>query len=191
MALKGTEYTSFVLMTISATFILFSSYIFTLISKDYLLNYTLIFNIGMVLYILIGSRGFITKLYKCRIESNKLISKLNIITSIFYPLVFILLSSLYGLNGAILSPILSHLLIFPIWLYLVFKQTNLKVSRYFKPVLSNFFKIMIVFTPFYLINHFSNKSQDYVLLFFELIIIFMLIYTVFYKLIKKIKTTTA
>jgi len=191
LALKGTEYTSFVLMTISATFILFSSYIFTLISKDYLLNYTLIFNIGMVLYILIGSRGFITKLYKCRIESNKLISKLNIITSIFYPLVFILLSSLYGLNGAILSPILSHLLIFPIWLYLVFKQTNLKVSRYFKPVLSNFFKIMIVFTPFYLINHFSNKSQDYVLLFFELIIIFMLIYTVFYKLIKKIKTTTA
>ena len=191
LALKGTEYTSFVLMTISATFILFSSYIFTLVSKDYLLNYTLIFNIGMVLYILIGSREFISKLYKCRIESNKLISKLNIITSIFYPLVFILLSRFFDLYGAILSPILSHLLIFPIWLYFVFKQTNLKVSRYFKLILSNFFKIMIVFTPFYLLNHFLNKSQDYVLLFFELIIIFMLIYTVYYKLIKKIKTTTA
>ena len=191
LALKGTEYTSFVLMTISAIFILFSSYIFTLVSKDYLLNYILIFNIGMLLYILIGSRAFITKLYKCRIDSNKLISKLSLITSILYPITFITLSSLYGLNGAILSPILSHLLIFPVWLYLVFKQTHLKISSYFKLISSNFFKIMIVFTPFYLVNHFLNKSQDYVLLFFELIIISMLIYTVFYKLIKKIKTTIA
>ena len=188
LALRGTEFTSFVLMTISATFILFSSYIFTLVSKDYLLNYTLIFNIGMLLYIFIGSREFISKLYKCKTVSNKLISKLNLITSILYPLVFYLFTSLYDLNGAILSPILSHLMIFPIWCYLVFKQTNLKVFKYFKSIFSNFSKIIIVFVPFYLLNYFLSKSQDFVLLFLEMILIFILIHTIFHKLIKKLKT---
>jgi len=187
LALKGTEYTSFVIMTISAIFILFSSFIFILVSKDYLLNYTLIFNIAMVLYILIGSRAFVAKFYKCRIDGNKVISKLNIITSIFYPLVFILLSSLYGLNGAILSPILSHLLIFPIWIYLVFKTTNLNIMDYFKLIMNKLFKISLIFTPFYLINSLLEFNQNFIILFLELIILILALYFVFNRLIVKIK----
>ena len=187
LALKGTEYTSVVIMTISGIFILFSSYIFILVSKDYLLNYTLIFNIAMVLYILIGSRAFVAKFYKCRIDGNKVISKLNIITSIFYPLVFILLSSLYGLNGAILSPILSHLLIFPIWIYLVFKTTNLNIMDYFKLIMNKLFKISLIFTPFYLINSLLEFNQNFIILFLELIILILALYFVFNRLIVKIK----
>ena len=185
LALKGTEYTSFVLMTISATFILFSSYIFTLVSKDYLLNYTLIFNIAMVLYILIGSRAFVAKFYKCRIDGNKLISKLSLLTSFLYPVIFIVTSTQYGLNGAILSPALSHLLISPIWIYLVFKQTDLSIHNYLKSILYIFFKLFFVFTPFYLINFLFKFDRNIIILLIELIIISFIGYTIFSKSLNK------
>jgi len=185
LALKGTEYTSFVLMTISATFILFSSYIFTLISKDYLLNYTLIFNIAMVLYILIGSRAFVAKFYKCRIDGNKLISKLSLLTSFLYPVIFIVTSTQYGLNGAILSPVLSHLLISPIWMYLVFKQTDLSIHNYLKSILYIFFKLFFVFTPFYLINFLFKFDRNIIILLIELIIISFIGYAIFSKSLNK------
>jgi len=185
LALKGTEYTSYVIMTISATFILFSSYIFTLVSKDYLLNYTLIFNIAMVLYILIGSRAFVAKFYKCRIDGNKLISKLSLLTSFLYPVIFIVTSTQYGLNGAILSPALSHLLISPIWIYLVFKQTDLSIHNYLKSILYIFFKLFFVFTPFYLINFLFKFDRNIIILLIELIIISFIGYTIFSKSLNK------
>ena len=186
LALKGTEYTSFVIMTISAIFILFSSFIFILVSKDYLLNYTLIFNIGMLLHILIGSRAFVAKFCKCRIDGNKLISKLSLLTSFLYPVIFIVTSTQYGLNGAILSPALSHLLILPIWIYLVFKQTDLSIHNYLKNILYIFFKLFFIFTPFYLINFLFKFDRNIIILLIELIMISIIVYSIFSKSLNKI-----
>lgn len=186
LALKGTEYTSFVIMTISAIFILFSSFIFILVSKDYLLNYTLIFNIGMLLHIFIGSRAFVAKFCKCRIDGNKLISKLSLLTSFLYPVIFIVTSTQYGLNGAILSPALSHLLILPIWVYLVFKQTDLSIHNYLKNILYIFFKLFFIFTPFYLINFLFKFDRNIIILLIELIMISIIVYSIFSKSLNKI-----
>ena len=187
LALKGTEYTSFILITISSIFILFSQLIFTTISKDYLLDYVLVFNVGLFLYLLIGSREFTAKLYRCKDNSVKSIAKLNLIVSLIYPLLFILLSRFFDLYGAVLSPILSHLLIFPLWIKRVFKTTNLNITDYFKLVISKLFKISLIFTPFYLINSLLEFNQNFIVLFLELIILILSVYFIFKRLIVKIK----
>jgi len=187
LALKGTEYTSFILMTISGIFILFSQLIFTSISKDYLLDYVLVFNVGLFLYLLIGSRDFAAKLYRCRDNSVKSIAKLNLIASLIYPLLFILLSRFFDLYGAVLSPILSHLLIFPFWIKRVFKTTNLNFMDYFKLIMNKLFKISLIFVPFYLINSLLEFNQNFIMLFLELIILMLAVYFVFKRLIVEIK----
>jgi len=187
LALKGTEYTSFILMTISGIFILFSQLIFTSISKDYLLDYVLVFNVGLFLYLLIGSRDFAANLYRCRDNSVKSIAKLNLIASLIYPLLFILLSRFFDLYGAVLSPILSHLLIFPFWIKRVFKTTNLNFMDYFKLIMNKLFKISLIFVPFYLINSLLEFNQNFIMLFLELIILMLAVYFVFKRLIVEIK----
>lgn len=187
LALKGTEYTSFILMIISGIFILFSQLIFTTISKDYLLDYVLVFNVGLFLYLLIGSRGFAAKLYGCKDNSVKSIAKLNLIASLIYPILFILLSRFFDLYGAVLSPILSHLLIFPFWIKRVFKTTNLNFMDYFKLIMNKLFKISLIFVPFYLINSLLEFNQNLIMLFLELIILMLALYFVFKRLIVEIK----
>lgn len=186
LALKGTEYTSIISMFISAVFILFSQFIFIFVSKEFLFDYLLIFNIGLFLYALIGVREFTARLYVCKIEGSRLISKFGLLTAFLYPIIFIITSTKYGLNGAVLSPILSHLLVLPFWLHLIFRLTGLNIKKYLNITFNIFFKMFFLFAPFYIINHLFKFNSEIIILLVELIIIAFLGYTIFSKSINKL-----
>lgn len=183
LALKGSEYTSFIFMTISGVFILFSQFIFTSISKDFLLDYIVVFNICMLIFVYLGGIGFVTKMYKCNYKSAKYISILNLITSLIYPIVFICLSTFFGLYGAILSPVLAHLLIHPFWIKIVFNTTKLSVKKYLKIISFNMIKIFSLIGPMYIFNSTFDLYNEYSILLIEFILIVLFIYLAFKKLI--------
>jgi len=160
IALKGTMISTFIGMAFAGFLITYSKNIFELISKEYIIEYTSIFNIGILLYALIGSRSFVNKLHQCKADHVSLIAQFGLITSFLYPIVFYILTRQFGLSGAILSTILTHLIIFPFWIFKLFKTTSLNVINYFKKIITNFLKIFIVFTPIFLINKylFPNPS---------------------------------
>lgn len=185
-ALRGTSISNLISMFCAGVFTLCSSVIFRLVSKEFLLDYLLIFNIGILLYMLIGSRAFIAALYNCRESHNKILSKLSLMTAVIYPITFIIFTNLFGLNGAILSPIISHLIISPFWFYFLFKQTNLKFIEYLSNVGINFFKVYIIFTPFYLINYVFGFSPEYLYILIELVIISAAAFLMFKSKIRNI-----
>lgn len=182
-ALKGTIISTFLGMTFAGFLILYSNTIFRLISKEFLVEYTSIFNIGILLYTLINSRSFIAKLHYCKADYVYLIAQFGIITALLFPIVFYVLTSQFALSGAILSPVLSHLIIFPFWITKLFKATSLSKIKYFKKIFFNFFKIFIVFIPIFLFNKYllSNPSI------YDLIIQFIIIIVCLFLLDKKVK----
>ena len=175
-AQKGTMISTFIGMTFAGFLIIYSKTIFGLISKEYIIEYSSIFNIGILLFALIGSRSFVNKLHQCKADYVSLIAKFGIITALLYPIVFYLLTRQFGLSGAILSPILTHLIIFPFWISKLFKATSLDVINYFKKIIANFFKIFIVFTPVFYLNHYMNNGPSVQLIILETIVILTLLY---------------
>jgi len=187
LALKGTDYTTFISFFISGIFILLSNIILISVSKDYLLDYKNIFILGLFFYSFLGSKSFINNLYLCKDNSAEIMSKLSIINTFIYPIIFILLSSFYGLNGAIFSQILTQTIFLPIWLRFVLNITSLKPSLYIKVVTINIFKFIIIISPFYLLNQFFGTSNDPLILSFELLAIVSLVYFIFQKSLISLK----
>ena len=177
-AQKGTLISTFIGMTFAGFLIIYSKTIFVLISKEYIIEYTSIFNIGILLYALISSRSFVNKLYLCKADYVSLIAKFGIITALLYPIVFYILILQFGLSGAILSPILTHLIIFPFWISKLFKATSLNIINFFNKIIANFFKIFIVFTPVFYLNQYMNNGHgpSVQLIILETIVILTLLY---------------
>ena len=182
-ALKGTIISTFLGMTFAGFLILYSNTIFRLISKEYIVEYTSIFNIGILLYTLINSRSFVVKLHYCKADHVYLIAQFGIITALLSPVVFYILTSQFALSGAILSPVLSHLIIFPFWITKLFKATSLSIINYFKKIFFNFFKIFIVYAPIFLINKYLFPNPPI----YGLIIQFVIIIITLFLLDKKVK----
>lgn len=159
-AQMGTMISTFIGMTFAGFLIIYSKTIFGLISKEYIIEYTSIFNIGILLYVLITSRSFLNKLHLCKANYVSLIAKFGVITALLYPIVFYILALQFGLSGAILSPVLTHLIIFPFWVSKIFKTTSFNIFIYFKKISVNFFKIFIVFTPIYMINKYLSPNPS-------------------------------
>lgn len=178
IALKGTMLTSYIGFILAGMLLLFSKVIFSLISKEYLLEYLTVFNIGIILHSLIGSRSFINKLYLCELNFARRLSLFGIITTFIYPIIFWLLTSYFNIQGAILSPIVSHLIIFPFWIYFNFKTTSLKVSEYFLKIFQNGFPVIVILGLLYLINEFFLDELTILIMVIEIlfsIILFTLI----------------
>ena len=127
IALNGTTLTSYVGFILAGILILFSKVIFSLISKEYLMEYLTVFNIGIILCALVSFRSFINKLYLCEPKYVKRLSLFGIATTLIYPIIFWFLTSHFQTQGAILSPIVSHLIIYPFG-YFNFKRTYLRLK---------------------------------------------------------------
>lgn len=177
-AQKGTMISTFIGMTFAGFLIIYSKTIFGLISKEYIIEYTSIFNIGILLYALISSRSFLNKLHQCKADYVSLIAKFGVITALLYPIVFYILTLQFSLSGAILSPILTHLIIFPFWISKLFKATSLNVINYFKNIIINFLKILIVFTPIYLINKYLFPNPSIYLIVVQTFLIILVLFSI-------------
>lgn len=152
IALKGTMLTNYIVLILAGLLVLNSKVVFSAISKDYLLEHLTVFNLGIILYAFIGSRSFINKLYLCDLNLAKTLSIFGIITTLIYPIIFSIATSYFEISGAILSPILSHLIVFPFWLYVVFKKTSLKVSEYLWGLFQSSFPIIMLIGVVYFFN---------------------------------------
>lgn len=152
IAIKGTMLTSYVGVILSGLLILNSKVIFSAISKDYLIEHLTVFNVGIILYAFIGSRSFINKLYLCDLNHAKTLSIFGIITTLIYPIIFWITTSYFGISGAILSPVISHLIVFPFWVFVIFKKTSLKVSEYLWGLFQNSFPIIMLIGILYFVN---------------------------------------
>lgn len=170
-AVKGTALTTYIGFLLAGMLILFSKIIFSLISKEYLLEYTNVFIIGLVLYSFIGSRSFLNKLYLCDLKFAKRLSIFGVLTTFIYPIVFWLLTNQFDIGGAILSPILSHLIIFPFWINTNFKITSLSKFEYFKKIFQNTLPVLIVIGFFHFFNEHFFKEMNYIFLAIETLIL--------------------
>lgn len=187
LALNGTNITTFITFFITSIFILFSNIILISLSRDYLLEYKYLFIIGLFFYSFLGSKSFINNLYLCRGNSVKILAKLSLISTFIYPIILILISSFYGLKGAIFSQIINQTILFPIWLKLVLRITNLNPTLVFKVIIKNIIKFAIIISPFYLLNNFLMTHNDLLILSFELLAIAILVYFIFQKSLTSIK----
>ena len=169
IAIKGTMLTSYVASILSGLLILNSKVIFSAISKDYLIEHLTVFNIGIILNTFISSRSFVNKLYLCDLNLSKTLSIFGIITTLIYPIIFWITTSYFGISGAILSQVISHLIVFPFWVFVIFNKTSLKVSEYLWGLFQNSFPIIMIIGILYFVNE---------LIFNEGTILFMVVETI-------------
>lgn len=171
IALKGTAITSYLGIILAGLLILFSRKIFSLLSKEYLLEYIDIFIVGLVLYVLVTSRSFLNKLFLCEPTSAKRIAIFGIITALIYPITLWILTSHFYIKGAIISTVVSHFIIFPFWVYFNFKITSLSVVKYFTKIFQNSIPIVIALGIFSIANEFFFKELNYLILITETLIL--------------------
>ncbi len=163
IAERGTTISSFIAFAFAAYLVLFHQRIFNLMAKDFLIDYSTIFIVGLMLYAFIAGRNFINKMHIAKADIIKELGIIVLITSGLYPIIFYVLTKKYSLNGAILSPIIAHIIVFPAWLYIVLRTTKMTLSRFFKSILISGVCILIVFLPFYFLN--QNWKQPPLLVF--------------------------
>lgn len=168
-AIKGTLLTSYLGLIFAGILILFSKFIFSLISKEYLIEHLIVFIVGIIFYALVNVRSFINNLYRCDPNNVRRLSFFGIITTLIYPIIFWFLTNQFQIEGAILSPIISHLIIFPFWIYFNFKTTSLKVSEYFLKIIQNTFPVILTFVLLYSINRFILNKLTILILVIEIL----------------------
>jgi O-antigen/teichoic acid export membrane protein len=165
LVLKGTSMTLYIGLVIAGLLFLNSDVIFILISKEYLIDYTTTFNLGILLSVIIVSRSFFHKLNLCKVSQAKNISFFGLLTALTYPVVFWILITYFQIDGAILSPIVTHLLILPFWIVFFFKETRMKISKYLEVIFKGASLTFILISIFYSIDKFyvNEKSLIYIL----------------------------
>ena len=96
--------------------------------------------------------------------------KMSILTSLLYIINFYILTKFFGINGSILSPITTHLLIFPYWIKTILNSTNLSLKKYFTALFKSAGPLTLTFGTIYYVNYFLLKVLFQILL-IELILI--------------------
>ena len=117
------------------------------------MEYLTVFNIGIILALVSFAHSLINYICASKI-CKKTLSFWNC-TTLIYPIIFWFLTSHFQTQGAILSPIVSHLIIYPFWIYFNFKRTYLRVENFSKNF-SNGFPVILILI-FVLINNSLNK----------------------------------
>lgn len=181
IVINGTSITTFISIVLAGFLVLFSDVIFELLSKEYLRGYSFTMVICLTLYILVSSRSFLTKLFLCLEHNAKILSVLSLITAIIYPIVFLLLTESFDLTGAIFSPIISHIIVFPLWVNKLFKNSGLKFKAYLFSFSKTFFSSILIFGFFYYINNTMIMDISIAHYFIETVIIATSIYIVNYE----------
>lgn len=133
-ALRGVRAVNAISSPISVLMIVFAFPILKIIGKDILTDYIVIFQIGTIIYMIGGSKSFLQKMIIGSGITIKEIGVIGITTSILYLGLIHYSISLFYINGAILTLPVIHLVILPLWFYLVAIPAKIKIDNFFKSV---------------------------------------------------------
>ena len=178
IAIKGTDLTSFLGIIVAFFFMINSEYIFRIISKEYLIEYSNIFNICIIIYIFLSSRSFIYRLHITRDSQLKFFGIFGLISCLLYPLMFFILSDRFGIIGAIFSAPLTHLILSPFWFYKLLYSVQLSIIEFLKVVFNNIILLSLVFSPLLLLEFYFIDQKSLTVVILEAIFIIIGVYLI-------------
>lgn len=171
---KGTQINIFLGSSISLLLILNIKKIFELISKAYLVDYLEIFIISLIIQAVVSSRAFVNKLHISKGSEVRTLAIISSVNSILFPVVFVTLSKLYDVEGAIISSAITNLLIFPYWLFFILKSSNFSYKKFILQITTEWLKVSLVFIPILMINYFL-KIDNYIIIALETLMIMLIL----------------
>ncbi len=180
-AMRGVRVINAIAVPIVAITIIAAEPVLTLIGKEYLLEYKLTYQIGMLLYAVAGACSFLGKMLVGAGNIIRFLSLYNISKTILYLLTVGASIEYGGLVGAILILPIIQVSILPIWLFFVKKLAEVELLKLAKAILSGQWPSLLVIALYFIL---PEEFNIYLLVFS---VVFLAVTSVKFTIEKPIK----
>lgn len=152
IAVRGLKAMNTIVTPIVGAMVVFSTEILTIIGKVQLAEYALAFQLGTLIYVLVNARAFLHTMHIALGRKIRFIGLFGLATAACYVILAYVFIKTSGVVGAIIAAPLCHLLFYPIWMFVMLRDTHLSLWRYLKAILGGQWPTLIICLTFIVVH---------------------------------------
>lgn len=188
ICIRGIQMVNSISVPIATLFIILAEPILQILGKDVLAEYVLLSQVGTVLFIITSSRSFLNNFLMSSEKFVKFLSFFSITTAICYLIVCIYAIEQFKVSGAILALPITHIILFPFWLFYIRKITGISIYTYILTVLKGQWPSILIIISYF--SLFSSLKTNYnkLIMYFLISTIFLFISSWKFTIDKEVKS---